>query len=306
MYPGEFTDQHPSGEGEPVVSPLWQPYVTAGSNILPIHYLSHVTHDKQAEEIKQDEVSVFKAKAKWGKSLGKYDGFPVGETFKPVNEDKFEQIPFGEPVFPGQITWWGISMHEVEATEQGSKFKKAVKDVSEKTEAQYPPLPEYLKVPPRSRYGNNEFVIRFHDLMKSFKESRTDCGGDKDVYLKLGGTLRYKHEVCYVIIVAMAEDISDEYFKELPSVYNKSPFIHNGCIDKDGKIINEETPSFEINHIFSDNTWETLAFGFYFPEPHISLPKRQCTERTINHNTRICISTKPPAKYEKFVCPNEL
>ena len=278
---------------------FWRPYVAAGSNILPIHYLSHVTHDKQAHEIKKDKFLDFKPQPKVGKALDRYDGTPVGETFEP-SQEKFKLIPFGKPVFPGKITWWGINMHKIEETEQGTSFREAVMD-ARKTKML---LPEYLKSPPCSRYGNNEFVIHFHDLMNSYKESRTDCR-IKDAYLKLGGTLRYKREVCYVIIVAMAEDM-DKDLKDMPSVHNKPPFIHNGCIDEDGKLINEETPSFAINHIFSDSTWETLAFGFYSPDPHMRLPIEQCTEVKVEHNARICISTQPPAKYEKFVCPNEL
>ena len=62
-------------------------------------------------------------------------------------------------------------------------------------------MADYLKSEAHSRYGNNEFIVPFHGLMNSCKESRTDCRV-KDVYLKLGGTLHYEYEVCYVIIMA--------------------------------------------------------------------------------------------------------
>ena len=83
--------------------------------------------------------------------------------------------------------------------------------------------------------------------------------------------MHYKHEVCYVIIVAMADNNTNNSLKEMPSVYDEECFIHNGCIDEDGKLINEE-PSFAIKHIYSDSTWETLVLGFYFPmHSHLSL-----------------------------------
>ena len=94
-------------------------------------------------------------------------------------------------------------------------------------------MADYLKSEVHSRYGNNEFIVPFHSLMNSYKESRTDCRV-KDVYLKLGGTLHYEYEVCYVIIMAMAKDITKKSLKEMPSVYDEECFIHNGCIDKDG------------------------------------------------------------------------
>ena len=301
LYPGEFTDRHPY-EGEPTaVSPLWKPHVTAGSNILPIHYLSHVTHNKQAGEIKKAEFLAFKPHPKVGKALGRYDGTPVGETFKPSDEDKFEQIHFREPVYPGQITWWGINMHRMQEIGQGTAFNEALKKGG-----RYFEVADYLKSEAHSRYGNNEFIVPFHDLMNSYKESRTDCMV-KDVYLKLGGTLRYKHEVCYVIIVAMADDNTIKSLKEMPSVYDEECFLHNGCIDEDGKLINEETPSFAIKHIFSESTWETLVFGFYFPKhSYLSLqcPKGFCEEKKIGHT--YCISKKPPPGGGKFVCPNYL
>ena len=296
LYPGVFTDWHPY-HGKPAVSVYWQPHVAAGSNILPINYLSHVTHNQQADNIEGDKFFIFKPKTKVGKHLV-FDGSPLGETFKAVNEDRFDRIPFGCPVFPGQITWWGVSMHKSQETDQGKALKEATRTFFN--------LADYLTSPVCSRYGNNEFIVPFHDVMSRYKISRTDCGV-KNVYLKLGGTLRYKLEVCYVIIVAMEEDITDdEELKELPSVHNKPPFIHNGCIDEDGKVINEEKPSFEISHIFSNTIWDTLAFGFYFPRhSRLSLkcPKDFCKITEIEHE--FCTSTKPPRGGGKWVCPNK-
>jgi len=281
------------------VHPLWKPHVTAGSNAFPIQYLSHVTHDKEADEIKKDQSLAFKPKTKVGKLLGKFDGLaPVGETFKPY-QDKFEQITHEHAVFPGQITWWGLNTQRLE---EGILFKDALDKV-----VHFEEVATYLKSPADSRYGNNAFTVFFPDLMESYKDSRSDCEV-KEVYLKLGGTLRYKHEVCYVIIVVMEDDITElEYFQELPSVYNEPRFIHNNCIDEEGKVLNEETPSFRINHISSNSTWETLAFGFYFPkDSQLSLQcsKDLCTEEKISHT--FCTSTKPPPGGGKWVCPNDL
>ena len=214
------------------MSLLWQSHVAAGSNILLIRYLSHVTHNLEADKIKKAEFLASKPHPKVGKQVGKYDGTPVSETYKPFQKDLFEKIYSEDPVFPGQLTWWGINMHwRQEVGHHGKAFNEALERSSKMEVA------DYLKSEACSRYGNNEFIVPFHDLIKSYKESQTDCGV-KDVYLKLGGTLRYKLEVYYVIIVAMAEEITDdEELKEMPSVHNKPPFVHNSCIDEDGKVI---------------------------------------------------------------------
>ena len=263
---------------------IWKPHILAKSNILPIRYLSHITHDKEADGInQQEEVFVFKAKAKWGKCPCKLDGFPLGETFKEVDENKFEHIPFGKSVFPGQLSWWGINMHNIEETPEGIRFNTALEKAKKDTKSLFPPVPGYFDNPPQSRYGNKEFVIPFRNLMNSYKLSRTEG----DVYLKLGGTLRYKKEVCYVVIVATKDDTD---VIRLPSVHGRQPFIHNGCINEDGKLNEDETtPCFAIKHLFNDATWETLVFAFYFPDPHISQPKKPDTLQEIDHETKFCI-----------------
>ena len=53
----------------------WQRIVRANANILPIKYLSHVTHDNEAGNID------FHTLKKVGKAPGRYGGSPVGETF---------------------------------------------------------------------------------------------------------------------------------------------------------------------------------------------------------------------------------
>ena len=93
-------------------------------------------------------------------------------------------------------------------------------------------------------------------------------------------------EICYVIRVAMEDDMEDQVF---PS------------IDGSGSILR-----FTINHPFSScrdyitnscisYSWETLAFGLYFPgspEMVLQCPKDYCCEKEINHS--FCTVTKPP------------
>ncbi len=161
-------------------------------------------------------------------------------------------------------------------------------------------------MPPESTYGNKGFVVPFHDLINCYKTSRSDCTV-KSVYHKKGGTLRYTSEVCYVIMVIMEEDNQDGYFSTLPSMFEEPCFEHNGCIDREGKIVNNETPYFRIKHPFSSwDCWESLAFAFVFliqDQLPLQCPKQFCEEVEVNH-VRRCTSTQPHPRTKEWVCPN--
>ena len=284
----------------------WQGIVEANANILPITSLSHITHNRQAAAIRGNDGNlVFIPQAKVGKALGRYDGSPVGETFKATGQGTFMRIPPDHPVFPGQISWWGISSTNWHETELGHNFRARLVE----SKAIIPNLEEvnYLKGVPDSRYGNHEFTVSLPDLMNSYKQSRTDCKG-KEVCLKKAGTLRYKYEICYVIMVAMEGDV-DSIF---PSMFGEPCFKQNGLIDINGKLINSSIiPGFQISHPFTrctnpwDNySWETLAFGLYFPNNPLVVLNGCCREMEIGHS--FCTSTKPcPGSYD-WVCPNKL
>ena len=296
-------------KGEPLVVQPWKDAVRAKANILPITYLSHITHNEQAAAIKRNDGKfVFIPKAKVGKALGRYDGSPVGETFK-ATRGTFTEIPFGSPVFPGRISWWGISSTNCHETEF-----QALVDESKRT---MPRLVEanYLKDVPESRYGNNKFIVSLPNLMKIYKQSRTDCK-DKEVCLKNAGTLRYKYEICYVIMVAMEGDIDDIF----PSIYGEPRFKHNGLIDNNGKLSGSSIPDLKIKHPFTCSwfdymklwekySWEILVFALYFPDdPQMVLecPREHCREKEIKHSSP-CLSKQPTYPGSRhWVCPNEL
>ena len=293
----------------------WQDAVKTNANILPITSLSLVTHNKQAAAVRGNGGKlVFKPKAKVGKALYRHDGTTVGETFKvtgynsSTKQDTFTRILPDSPVFPGLISWWGISSTNLRETELGHNFRARLVESQEIK----PGLVEanYLRDVTESRCGNCEFVVSFPDLMKSYKQSRTDCK-DKEVCLKNAGTLRYKYEICYVIIVAMEGDVDDVF----PSRFDEPRFKQDGLIDINGKLIDSTiTPGFQIMHPFAQCTntwvsysWETLAFGLYFPDnPQMVLecPKEHCREREINHS--FCDLTTPSPGSSHWVCPNEL
>ena len=316
--PKQFCSRHPSHRREPPLIQPWESRVRDNTNILPIHSLSHVTHNVEAAAIR--ETSLFIPRIKTGKALGRYDGSPVGETFKmtyynPSEQcDTFTRIPPDSPVLPGRISWWGISSTNCRETELGRQFRARLVESKERM----PGLVEasYLRDGHESdsRYGNREFTVSLSNLLKNYKRSRTDCK-DKEVYLRNAGTLRYKYEICHVIMTAMEGDVADEDF---PSMYDEPRFQDNGLIDRNGKLIDSSiTPGFQIMHPFTQNytkdyrvsySWETLVFALYFPDSPQSVLeclKGDCKEKEINH--AFCTKTKPVHPHEwKRDCPNRM
>ena len=150
-------------------------------------------------------------------------------------------------------------------------------------------------------------MSKFSDLLQSYASSRDGV----DIYLKVGGTLRYKREIAYVVIVCTSHDLESYYpiTRVPPDV-----FKHNGLVDDDGKVVNiAKVPNFITRYVDANSSYETLNFAFYFSSP---LADFQCLsstveERPINHS--FCIRTKPMATWcdqrsrkfnTKWFCPD--
>ena len=180
--------------------------------------LSHITHNKEALAIvgggKDYE---FIPRGRYGKAY-KWDGSPIGESFKdtflnPTDEimpkikpscQWYTKVNDGTSLLPkGYYSWWGIS-------------------VSRKYCQRFLPnesLPFYFQTPRISAYGNNSFSVELTRLLRCYQTSHEDGRGIRpDICLLRGGTLRYRHEVCYVIIVCMEGHRYSEPLKEYPAI----------------------------------------------------------------------------------------
>ncbi len=219
------------------VHPSWQGAVRDRSNTLPILSLLHVTHNKEADQIRSGDVSIFKPRQKLGKTKTVIDRsvLHVGETYRKIASVgyQYQRVVLGGSLIPVRLSWWSISTYNLQENNVIRECRKSLCDA--KTECSYLKEAGYLKMPPESTYGNKGFVLPLHDLINCYKTSRSDCTV-KSVYLKKGGTLRYTREVCYVIMVIMEEDNRDGYFSTLPCMIEEPCFEHNGCIDREGKI----------------------------------------------------------------------
>ena len=257
LFPEGFTnrqpwDRNPNFAEDPLAATI------------PIFRLSHVTHDAEAQAICTAGFT-FIPRPKYGKS-GR-----AGETYKFTgDDDNYEEIRDSDRVFPGYLSWWGIDVKRwyIEY-EEGAKLRDSI--LEERDNGRY--VPTYLAYPPESQYGNRAFSTSLSQILQDYSTARqgqTPC-------LKVGGTLRYRNEICYVIVVCTEEDNL-----EMPAVNADYPqFQPNGLVDQNGVVIDyQKTPNFNATSIIKSAkdgkdrygknkykyfSWEQLAFAFYFP-----------------------------------------
>ncbi len=271
--------------------------------IIPITQLSHITHDEEARQIQQGPLFEFKPNAKFGRD------WSIGKTFKKNGDDSYERISTAEKVFPGYLSWWGISLREWYKKDYREKFGVCC-DCCIDLDPHYGDMcapnhiykPGYLNNPPDSTYGDKEFTVSWSGIMESYKQSRTDCV-EKDVYFFKAGTLRYRCEICYVVMVAMSDDLDIKVPGISQSEEDKRVIDLSLCIDSNGMLItDEQSPSFTIKHPISwirgrgGVSWEQLVFAFYFPDNKQSLKCRKglVIQNSVRHNTKFCAQKKCP------------
>ena len=224
---------------------------------LKVAKLCHVTHKEQGKQIMTNTKKYhFKAYKKVGKSCEERDiknRCYRGESYHakrikldiPNEYDKtYERIPANREVFLGFYTWWGLYAEDPPRGPQDT-------------------LPNYLKSPPESTYGSMAFVVSFHEMLESYASAR-NCSSH-EVCLRVGGTLRYKCETAYVIIVCTTSD--EDLSRYNPVTSHDGPIDMQGLIDINGIIVDGAcVPLFTTKYYNRTISYETLNFAFYFPE----------------------------------------
>ena len=229
--------------------------------VLPVSMLCHVTHRSQAEQIRTTYTRGqlhFMPNPKPGKSYIE-DGRPLGESYCCVLDSTsrlepddacYKPITDRETVFPGFYSWWGLALDST--TSQSLRRDKLPAS-----------LPGYLQDPPDSCYGSIAFVSDFQSLLTSYANSR-GCKPD-EIYLRIGGTLRYKKEICYVVIICTNNDL--EVLQEYDPITSSEIFDTADLVDRNGKVVNiASTPIFTTRHVDTFASYETLNFAFFFED----------------------------------------
>ena len=279
---------------------------------VPITHLSHCTHNEQVRQIEDnDEYRCFKSCLKT----------PRENSHEYNIESRTTKKLFGkQSVLPGYLSWWGISTIEwYEGDDpRGIETKKIVKTLQAK---KYGGAKETIFVPPylqsciqegeacaNSVYGGNSFSCPIRKLIESYRQSRSE---NAKIYFKKAGTLRYRHEICYVILVCTEEDLQNEDISSMPGA--GEPDINVGrrmkyfnlsdeSIDPDGKLKKtdikpEFISEYPIRAIYTGPpvkrvgrfySWDTLNFAFYYPEPHLRVKKDDIIRAPTLHDEQSC------------------
>ena len=138
------------------------------------------------------------------------------------------------------------------------------------------------------------FTTSFSCILEQFRQahatkSTTEPPG---LFFKKAGTLRYKKEICYVILVcADTDDLSQ--VEHLPPVTEEGGHVTlNDLLDKNGKVVKSDAKLVFNKQQLCDDAWEQLVFGFYFSrdDTSLKLPLHQ-VKYNPKHPHPFCIRT---------------
>ena len=244
----------------------------------------HITHDREAARIeKKPKKSPFEFTA--NKKIARSG---TGKTIKVTSGET--KIHDGE-LFPGFYSWWSLYPEDTILAE----IEDEIDDL--KTDKLTVFAPNYLQK--TSIYGKNAFVCDFRHLLICYAKSRSLEKGLRDVYIRVGGTLAYRYEICYVLIVCLADDKDTlSGFTPLTKRDTADLFQLNGFIKSKGSINSEAdkcltfTPKHNITWANGEQySYETTAFAFYFPDQQhcLQVERKSCSKEIYEHDKRRCI-----------------
>ena len=258
---------------------------------IPINCLIHVTHDKEFQMIRQKVGGDFilKSSRKVGKyGYGNYDGTPVGHSFI---ADKipgwYQYVSSDRNLLPGKYIWWSVYINNPPPAPYGCKAS----------------IP--FTNPHDSPYGRNMICAHFKDVLAAYQASFFDHNGwYPTIELRVGGTLRYRFEVCYVIILCKSG------IKELEQYPMWEPGKNKIRYDEANKVIEIDPISVNIRDGIKSShgsccSWEHFVFALHFDGDE----KMTCENRLFSYTQLLnhtCLKTKPHPQVRRFVCPDLL
>ena len=146
----------------------------------------------------------------------------------------------------GYYFWWGVQFN--------TNYEFVSPDFELYRSTDYS-CPQYLRNPPSSPYGNNEFSGGITDILKSYQESRSvNPETDqplRDTYMLTGGTLHYQREICYVIIVCTGHDLEVQSQITASDICSEPVVNFNGLVDENLKVIDyTKIPQLQLSFRF--------------------------------------------------------
>ena len=179
-----------------------------------------------------------------------------------------------ERLFPGSYVWFSIP--EEKELDPAQEFQKLQIDKPKPVPAKQ--FLDYWNV--KSQYGPHSFIVDIRELINNYRKAKFVPEGRR-IVLRCGGTLLYKQEVCYVVIITFEGDgIHDkDGFPPINSANAESsaqckwsPLLNKvGCY-KEG----DGYPTFTAQHRRKrpSDYHDHIVFAVYLPdEQELSLPK---------------------------------
>ena len=256
---------------------------------IPVMNLLHVTHKKEADKITNGSAFEFKPFPKLARRNH-------GTWKKNAKEARYIEV-IGK-VFPGYYSWW--SVHLSRSTPRGRGYTTHT-DIEEaitalKSKRLNVRISNYLKEKPESIYGSCAFESDFLGLLASYIKSRSPKDSNRsigDICIRMGGTLTYKFELCYVLIVSTTDD--DDKLSKFAVLHDSELFHTNGFVDDEGRVAAVRNcltfhPKHNVTWISGNAcNYETAAFAFYFPDSDHVMTLDACLKWPITHNNEKCI-----------------
>ena len=202
-----------------------------------------------------------------------------------AQDTRYRIILTYEAVLPGYYIWWSIH----------------------KTDNPPPPPNTYVSSlfsnPSSSVYGSRRISITSRDWLYSYqggfayKDGHHSC-----LQFRNGGTLRYKHEICYVVIVCAEGHFNGDDDYPVMDAFNIN-YEANGRIRNVGEwrvhIKNRITWKKGVSY-----SWDHFVFAFHYPtsKGRMHLPSRLTVHEDINHES--CPKKDGNHGYKR-VCPDK-
>ena len=264
---------------------------------MTIESLYHVTHQREFNLIFQREHNQFclRSYEKKGKhGYGIFDGRPIGHSFstlhnddEPTEDSQYQYHsprPEGVPLLPGSYIWWSVGIHQVLDGFQAS---------------------EIFTNGESSTYGSRKISGNFKDVLVAYQECFENLS---PIELRIGGTLRYRHEVCHVVIVnAAIPDHKDVRNVNYP-IWNDADGVQvEICYDQDNKVSHAEASFIVKNGLKRQNcSWDHIVFAFYFPiNGHEMVCKKPAfCEAAVAHDRRMCLRSRRD-RGPLVLCPDD-
>ena len=285
-----------------------------------IKKMCHITHNKEAETIKYENSYIFIPKSKNGKSkdssvISLGEGYSLGESYVICNPDEpchirtqYKHITSGQSMLPGSYIWWSIDgipplnfTYDPEFSFQERKSQTSAYCTTFTAQLSRP-----FRNPQVSLYGNVKFSGGLMQLLKCYLNayySRHGRSSHACIEFRCGGTLRYRYEICHVVIVcAVFSEKNPLPREEYPVIFEElSKSIR---YDENGEVAFVKPHVVYFENVVSkyDETfysWDTYAFALHFPDDNYTLECPQTLnfeESLIHHST--CIRSR------NGVCPN--